>query len=138
MPVTYSGFYSHGQHAEDIRPRATVGVFPIFEEKASTMAMQKHEMLVVKKSIDFINPCQIPVIVGDYPLYAQQKKCQWVYPDEVGESKMVSFMNLLHIEMTSQECGEKLLAGSGWETDVLHSQRLHSWCCNIFNRWQAC
>jgi len=87
MPVAYSGFYSHGQHAEDIRPRATVGVFPIFEEKASTMAMQKHAMLVVKKSIDNVNPCQIPVIVGDCPLYAQQKKCQWVYPDEVGESK---------------------------------------------------
>ena len=24
-------------------------------------------------------------------------------------------MGLLHIEMTSQECGGKLLAGSGWE-----------------------
>ena len=116
MPVTYSGFYSHGQHAEDIRPRAAVGVFTIFEEKASTMAMQKHAMLVVKKSIDFINPGQIPVIVGDCPLYAHQKKCQWVYPDEVGESKMVSFMGLLHIEMTSQECGGNCwldLAGNG-------------------------
>ena len=69
------------------------------------MAMQKHAMLVVKKSIDFINPGQIPVIVDDCPLHAQQKiekKCQLVYPDEVGESKMVSFMGLL-------------LAGSGWE-----------------------
>ena len=119
MPVTYSGFYSHGQHAEDFRPRATEGVFPIFEEKASTMAMQKHAMLVVKKSIDFINPGQIPVIVDDCPLHAQQKiekKCQLVYPDEVGESKMVSFMGLLHIEMTSQECGGNCwldLAGNG-------------------------
>ena len=93
----------------------TVGVFPIFEEKASTMAMQKHAMLVVKKAIDFINPGQIPVIVGDCPLHVQQKKCQWVYPDEVGETKMVSLMGLLHIEMTSQECGGRLLAGSGWE-----------------------
>jgi len=115
MPVTFSGFYSHGQQAEYIRPRDIVGVFPVFEEKASTMAMQKHAMLVVKKAVDFINPGQIPVIVGDCPLYAQQKKCQWVYPDEVGETRMVSFMGLLHIEMTSQECGGKLLAGSGWE-----------------------
>ena len=115
MPVTFSGFHSHGQQAEYIRPRDIVGIFPIFEEKASTMAMQKHAMLVVKKAVDFINPGQIPVIVGDCPLYAQQKKCQWVYPDEVGETRMVSFMGLLHIEMTSQECGGKLLAGSGWE-----------------------
>ena len=74
-------------------------------------------MLVVKKAIDFINPGQIPVIVGDCPLYAQQKKCQWVYPDEVGETKMVSFMGLLHIEMTSQECGGDYwldLAGNRW------------------------
>jgi len=64
-----------------------------------------------------MNPGQIPVIVGDCPLYAQQKKCQWVYPDEVGETKMVSFMGLLHIEMTSQECGGDYwldLAGNRW------------------------
>jgi len=79
------------------------------------MEMHKHAMIVVKKAIDFINPGQIPVIVGDCPLYAQQKKCQWVYHDEVSELKMMSFMGLLHIEMTSQECGGRLLAGSGWE-----------------------
>ncbi|KAL8589292.1 hypothetical protein ACOMHN_039935 [Nucella lapillus] len=28
---------------------------------------------------------------------------------------MVSFMGLLHVEMTAQECGGKLLAGSGWD-----------------------
>ena len=38
-PVTFSGFFSHGQSTEDVRPRATVGIFPIFFEKASTMAM---------------------------------------------------------------------------------------------------
>ena len=73
MPVTYSGFHSHGQQAEDIQPRATVGVFPIFEEKASTMATQKHAMLVVKKAIDLINPGQIPVIVGDCLLYTNRR-----------------------------------------------------------------
>ncbi len=36
-----------------------------------------------------------------------------MYPDEVGESKIVSFMGFFHIEMASQECGGKLLAGSG-------------------------
>ena len=35
MPVTYSGFFSYGQRAEDVRPRATVGIFPDFYEKSS-------------------------------------------------------------------------------------------------------
>ena len=79
------------------------------------MAMQKHSMIVVKKAIEFVNPGQVPVIEGDCPLYAQQKEFQWGYPDEIGESKMVCFMRFLHIEMTSQECGGKLLARSGWD-----------------------
>ena len=75
-PVAYSGFFSHSQCREDVRPKATVGVFPVFYEKASSMAMQKHAMLVVKKAIEFVNPGQIPVIEGDCPNHAQQKKCQ--------------------------------------------------------------
>ncbi|KAL8588046.1 hypothetical protein ACOMHN_061212 [Nucella lapillus] len=115
VPVTYAGFLAHSQRKEDIRPRATVGVFPLLYDKAAMMAMQKHAMLVVAKATDFVNPHQVPVIVGDCPLYALQKKCQWVFPEEVGEQNMVSFMGLLHVEMTAQECGGKLLAGSGWD-----------------------
>ncbi|CAL8338996.1 unnamed protein product [Boreogadus saida] len=44
--------------------------------------MQKHSMLVVMRATDFVNPGQIPVIVADFPLYMQQKKCQWKFPDE--------------------------------------------------------
>ena len=104
-PVTYSGFLSHNQREEDVRPRA------IFYDTASTKAMQKHAMFVIKKAIEFANPGQVPVIEGDCPLYAQQKKCQWAYPNEVGESKMGFLCN----EMTSQDCGGKLLTGSGWD-----------------------
>jgi len=78
-PVTYSWFFSHGQRPDDVRPLTAVGVFPIFYEKASSMAMQKHSMLVVKKAIEFVNPGQVTVIEGDCPLYAQQKKCQWIF-----------------------------------------------------------
>ena len=76
-PVTYSGFLSHNQCEEDVRPRATVGVFPIFYDMASTTALQKHAMFVIKKAIEFVNHGQVPAIEGDCPLYAQQKKCQW-------------------------------------------------------------
>jgi len=53
-PVSYSRFFSRGQQTEDVRLRATVGVFPIFYEKTSTMAMPKHAMLVVKKATEFV------------------------------------------------------------------------------------
>ena len=35
--------------------------------------VQKYAMLISKKAADFINSGQVPVIVGDCPLYAQQK-----------------------------------------------------------------
>ena len=30
IPVTYSEFFSHCQGSDNVRPRATVGVFPVF------------------------------------------------------------------------------------------------------------
>ena len=72
-PVTYSGFVSHNQREEEVRRRATVGVFPIFCDTASTMVMQKHAMLVIKKAIEFVNPGQVPVIEGDCPLYDNRR-----------------------------------------------------------------
>jgi hypothetical protein len=120
VPVTFSGFFSHKQSIAEVRPRATVGVFPILPDKAASLATQKHAMVTIMKATEFVNPGQVPVIVGDCPLYAQQKKCQLLYPDEVGESKIVSMMGFLHIEMASQECGGKLLSGSGWDRIFTH------------------
>lgn len=115
MPVAYSGLFSYGQRAEDVRPRATVGIFPAVYEKASSMSVQKHVMLISKKATDFINPGQVPVVVGDCPLYVQQKKCQWKFPDEVGESKMVASWASSTLRWHPNNVGGKLLAGSGWE-----------------------
>lgn len=116
VPVTFSGFFSKKQKNENVKPKAVIGVFPVFsDEKADTLSMQKHAMLVVKKAIEFLNPGQIPVIAGDCPLYARQKKCQLFFPDEIGEEKMVCMMGFLHVEMCCQEAGGKLMGGSGWE-----------------------
>lgn len=72
-------------------------------------------MLVVKKAIAFLNPGQIPVIEGDCPLYARQKRCQMLFPEELGEQNMVCMFGFLHLKMCTQETGGKLLGGSGWE-----------------------
>ena len=116
VPVTFSGYFSNLQKKENVKPRAVVGTFPVFsEEKADTMGMQKHAMKVVKDGIEFLNPGQTPIIEGDCPLYARQKMCQWMFPDEVGEENMVCMMGFLHLEMCIQEVAGKLLGGSGWE-----------------------
>ena len=48
-------------------------------------------------------------------MYARQKACQWLFPEEVGEDKMVCMIGFLHLEMCLQEVGGKILGGSGWE-----------------------
>ena len=115
IPITWSGYHSHNQSNSDIRPPASIGLFPEFYEKAATLSMQKHGMLMMAEAIEYLNPGQTPVIEGDGPLYNIMKKLQLMYPDEVGETKIVSFIGLLHMEMCDQECGGKLMGGSGWE-----------------------
>ena len=77
--------------------------------------MQKHGMLMMREATDKANPGQTTVIVGDGPLYKIMKELQWLYPDEVGYAKIVCIMGFLHLEMCNQECGGKLMGGSGWE-----------------------
>ena len=116
VPVTFAGFFSKSQERDDVKPRAVIGVFPVFsEDKADTLSMQKHAMLVTKKAIAFVNPGQIPVLEGDCPLYALQKRCQLLFPEELGEQQMVCMFGFLHLEMCTQEAGGKLMGGSGWE-----------------------
>ncbi|KAF5299189.1 hypothetical protein FQA39_LY02362 [Lamprigera yunnana] len=67
-PVTYSGFFSNGQNSKYVRPRSTVGVFPMLYKKSATMAMQKHCRHIAMKATEFVNPGQIPVLVKDCPL----------------------------------------------------------------------
>ena len=116
LPMTFSGYFSKKQNTEEVNPPAVIGTFPVFtEEKADSLSMQKHAMVVVQKATEFLNSRQTPVIEGDCPLYARQKTCQWLFPAEVGEDKIVCMMGFLHLEMCAQEAGGKLLGGSGWE-----------------------
>ena len=115
QPLTFSGYFSANQAKSEIRPCASIGVFPVFFQKSNTMSMQKHAMQMLMEATEAVNPGQTTVIAADCPLYILQKKCQLKYPEEVGESKVVCFMGFLHIEMAALQCGGKLLGGSGWE-----------------------
>ena len=73
IPVTWSGYHSHNQNAEDIRPPASIGIFPEFYNKAASMSLQKHGMVMMREAIDMANPGQVTVIVGYGPLYKIMK-----------------------------------------------------------------
>lgn len=89
-------------------------LLPLFDEKAATVAMMKHGMLVMQKATELLNPGQIPVTVCDQPLFAIAKFVQWNWPSTHGENLHVVMLGGLHIEMALWSlCGD-LLAASGW------------------------
>ena len=52
---------------------------PLFPDHARPVAMIRHEMNVIKVSVDNLNPGKIRVIAVYYPLYAVAKEiqCRW-------------------------------------------------------------
>ena len=124
VPVAFADYFSKNQEHEDVKPRAVIGVFHVFtEEKADTLSMQKHAMCIAKRAIDFVNPGQTPIIEGDCPLYARQKKCQLLFLEDLGEQSMVCRIGFLHLEMCAQEAGGKSMSSSGWE-QMFHLQNI--------------
>lgn len=61
---------------ESVKPRAEIGVLPLFPDKAATPAMMKHAMELTKKGTEFLNPGQTGVLGADQPLYAILKQLQ--------------------------------------------------------------
>ena len=112
LPMTFSGYFS-GLQTSTPRPRASIGGFPILNEKSTELAAQKHFMLSIKEATEFLNPGQDPVITSDLAIYNIHRKCKQLYPQEL--STVVPFMGLLHLEMALQEVGGWLMGESGWE-----------------------
>uniref|UniRef100_UPI00358F76BE uncharacterized protein n=1 Tax=Myxine glutinosa TaxID=7769 RepID=UPI00358F76BE len=78
------------------------------------MAMVKHGMEVLKLMIQTRNPGQIPVMVGDQPIFALAKYAQWNWPQTLGESRYIIILGDLHTEMALWRMVADLLEGSGW------------------------
>ena len=45
-------------------------LLPLFPDQAKSAAMIRHAMTIVKKTVTYLNPGQIPVMAADQPLYA--------------------------------------------------------------------
>ncbi len=86
------------------------------------MEMQKHAMLVVKETIDFINPGQIPLIVGDCHFITNRRNVNWhTLMRSVNQYDFLHGVSA-HPNIFTRMWGEP--AGWIWlEMDVLHSHR---------------
>ena len=78
-------------------------------------------MWLIKQSINFLNPGQIPVVALDQPLYAIPRKVQWTWPNEYGEDHFVVVLGGLHIEMAFMSIIGDVLEGSGWVDALIKS-----------------
>ena len=113
--VTWSGYHSDKQKSDAscVIP-AISSLLPLFSEEAKSVAMLRHSMNVIKKSIDFLNPGQIPVITVDQLLYSVVKQIQWNWPDTYGGDQFVIIPGGLHIEMATLSTLGNWLEDSGW------------------------
>ncbi len=58
------------------QPQGISSLLPLLVAKADTIAMARHAMIVFKHTTEYLNPGQIPVMIGDQPLYARMKLLQ--------------------------------------------------------------
>ena len=79
--VTWAGFNSTLQSDDNVKPRANIGILPLFPDKAASVAMVKHSLLLGKSLTDYLNPGQTPV--QDCSRRRQQSVCSppplWIW-----------------------------------------------------------
>jgi hypothetical protein len=124
--ITWSGYNSRLMSDDCVKPKAVIGVLPLFPDKAATPSMMKHAMHLTMQGTEALNPGQTPVLGGDQPLYAIAKQLQWAFPDTMGEDKLVLMMGALHIEDKMHLMIGKLLRDSGWSNILTQAQVLTS------------
>ena len=95
-------------------------MLPLFTEDSKSVAMIMHAMRLIKQSINFLNPGQIPIVALDQPLYAIAKKVQWTWPNEFGDHFVV-VLGGLHVEMAFMSMIGDVLEGSGWIDALINS-----------------
>jgi hypothetical protein len=118
MSVSWAAFHaSQITRPTDASPNIS-SLLPLFQEEAKSVATILHAMNAVKRTVQFLNPGQTPVLACDQPLYALAKKIQWQWPEKHGEQKLVVMLGGLHIEMAALRALGDWLEGSGWTSAI--------------------
>ena len=106
-------------NADEVEDKESISTFisalmPLFHEQAKSVAMIQHGMTIIKDTMQFLNPGQIPLIAMDQPLFALAKQIQWDKPETYGEDKYLIMFGGLHIEMAAFKVLGDWMDGSGW------------------------
>ena len=131
--ISWASFHATRQQERHIIPAITA-LLPLFREKADSFSMVKHGMELIRKTIDFLNPGQVPVMACDCPIFAVAKQLQWKFPETLGENKFIVMFGGLHLEKGLWNAVGDILEASGWkeaitEADITTSGSADSFLC---------
>uniref|UniRef100_UPI00358F24FE uncharacterized protein n=1 Tax=Myxine glutinosa TaxID=7769 RepID=UPI00358F24FE len=110
----WSAYHASRSDAVGSTEKCIEAMLPLFSDKAATPKMIRHGMDLVKKTTEFLNPQQIPIMAVDQPLFDIAKKMQWTFPELFGEDTFLVMLGGLHIEMALWATMGDFLRGSGW------------------------
>lgn len=113
-PIMWSAYHASRSDAVGSTEKCIEAMLPLFRDKAATPKMIRHGMYLVKKTTEFLNSEQIPIMVVDQPLFDIAKKMQWTFPELFGEDRFLVMLGGLHIEMALWATMGDFLRGSGW------------------------
>ncbi len=113
-PIMWSAYHASRSDAVGSTEKCIEAMLPLFRDKAATPKMIRHGMYLVKKTTEFLNSEQIPIMVVDQPLFDIAKKMQWTFPELFGEYRFLIMLGGLHIEMALWATMGDFLRGSGW------------------------
>ena len=97
-------------------------LMPLINQKISSLKSQFHCMNIIRDTIEFINPNQVPVDVSDQPVYAFSKEVQLRYPSVFGPGKYISLFGDLHVEHSALLMHGQIIKGSGLDSILQRSQ----------------
>lgn len=130
--LSWSAYHASLLSASDEIQPALTQLLPLFHEKATTAAMVKHGMDVLRRVIQFLNPGQIPVIALDAPLYDLAKYIQWSWPQTHGEDKYIAMLGGLHIKIAIWNTFGDYLEASGWTNALTQAEIASSGTADSF------
>ena len=101
ITLSWSAFHASQLLTSGDDPLDFSSLLPLFYEEAKSTAMIRHSMNIVKQSVEFLNPGQIPVLTCDQPLYALAKSIQWIWSENLSEKHIVILFGGLHIKLAA-------------------------------------
>ena len=87
--ISWAAYHASLQPSTSENSAALTSLLPLFHDEAKSVAMIRHSMDIMKKSVEILNSGQTPIITMDQPLYTVAKQIQWSWPDTYGKDHLL-------------------------------------------------